>query len=196
MNNRAFDTALCYKLLKMLLTPFRDTDAYKLGIIDSSGNPVRRRQGLGTEAEKNAYTHLHRLIFNIKRILNKIPGSETRIKHIATGLFLAKEHIETPEIDENKLTEQFDNIILENRLLIDEETDVIMYLEDAGSAVPSSAQSGPFGSHSPINTTIGAEVDEPKIHPKNKKKYQKMNRRSTPLEILARKMPNSLQWKS
>ena len=37
---RAIDLFVTYRFIKLLVTPFKDTDAYKLGIIDENGNRV------------------------------------------------------------------------------------------------------------------------------------------------------------
>ena len=34
---RAIDLFVTYRFIKLLVTPFKDTDAYKLGIIDENG---------------------------------------------------------------------------------------------------------------------------------------------------------------
>ena len=38
---RAIDLFVTYRFIKLLVTPFEKTDAYKLGIIDENGNRVR-----------------------------------------------------------------------------------------------------------------------------------------------------------
>ena len=37
---RAIDLFVTYRFIKLLVTPFKDTDAFKLGIIDEKGNRV------------------------------------------------------------------------------------------------------------------------------------------------------------
>ena len=38
---RAIDLFVTYRFLRLLTTPFEDTDAFKLGIIDDKGNRVK-----------------------------------------------------------------------------------------------------------------------------------------------------------
>ena len=38
---RAVDLFVTYRFLKLLTTPFKKTDAYKLGIIDEKGNRMK-----------------------------------------------------------------------------------------------------------------------------------------------------------
>ena len=52
----------------MLVTKWKDFDAFKLGLIDKNGNRIKSK-GLNTAAEKDALDMLTRLVFNIKRII-------------------------------------------------------------------------------------------------------------------------------
>lgn len=169
MNNPAIDTALSYKLLKMLLTPFKETDAFKYGIIDGTGKVVRRPSN--TFAERSAFTPLHKLIFNIKRLINKTPGGDSRMKNLAAGLFLAKENYES-EYDQNALVESFLNLVNEDKILIEEEVQIIMFEEAGAMGGVNTSSDGPSltgTGGAPINNTSGASVNEPKIYPKRKK---------------------------
>ena len=38
---RAIDLFVTYRFIKLLVTPFKDTDAFKLGIIDEDGNKIK-----------------------------------------------------------------------------------------------------------------------------------------------------------
>ena len=41
---RAIDLFVTYRFLRLLTTPFEDTDAYKLGIIDEKGNRIMQKK--------------------------------------------------------------------------------------------------------------------------------------------------------
>ena len=41
---RAIDLFVTYRFLRLLTTPFEDTDAFKLGIIDEKGNRVMQKK--------------------------------------------------------------------------------------------------------------------------------------------------------
>ena len=113
---RAIDLFVTYRFIKLLVTPFEKTDAYKLGIIDENGNrvippPVKgvrqtKPEPLRTTAEKNAYTILHKLVFNIKKIFGKVPGLRTKLGTYAAALFLLKdtfkESVDDPDIFEKE----------------------------------------------------------------------------------------------
>ena len=60
-------------------------------IIDDKGNILKKRKDLKTSAEKNAYTIFHTLCWNIKKLLDKLPPTKTRLGSFATALWLLKE---------------------------------------------------------------------------------------------------------
>ena len=80
---RAIDLFVTYRFIRLLTTPFQKTDAYKLGIIDENGNRIRQPNStkpaveLATIEQKNSYTILHKLVFNIKKLFAKVPGLRT-----------------------------------------------------------------------------------------------------------------------
>ena len=41
---RAIDLFVTYRFLRLLTTPFEDTDGYKLGIIDEKGNRIMQKR--------------------------------------------------------------------------------------------------------------------------------------------------------
>ena len=107
---RAVDLFVTYRFLKLLTTPFNKTDAFKFGIIDKDGNRIKNKDGsvevLRTPDEKGAYTILHKLIFNIKKLFAKVPGLRTKVGTYAAALFLLKdtfkEHVEDPDVFEKE----------------------------------------------------------------------------------------------
>ena len=86
-----FDTFVAYKFIKILTTSWKKTDAFKLGLIDKKGNPLVKRSDLKTDKEKKAYTIVHVLIWNIKRLLDKLPMTRTKMGSFATALWLLKD---------------------------------------------------------------------------------------------------------
>ena len=114
---RAIDLFVTYRFIKLLVTPFEKTDAFRLGIIDEKGNRVRPPRNpktnirpaiepLRTSEEKNSYTILHKLVFNIKKIFEKVPGLRTKLGTYAAALFLLKdtfkEEVEDPDMFEKE----------------------------------------------------------------------------------------------
>jgi hypothetical protein len=134
MMARVVDNIIAYKILSMLVTPFDRTDAFDLGIIDASGKVLKIGKDLKTDAEKNAYDYLHRLVFNLKRLLNKLPGGEGLTKNLVAAYFLVKESHEnynTRDVEErfNALLETLDESDI---ILVEEEIIVQRFLEDEG----------------------------------------------------------------
>ena len=86
--SRAIDLLITYRVIKMLVTPFEKTDAYKYGIIDKNGKVLRKNKTLTIAKEKDAYTILHRFVFNLKRIINFIPGGKSKLGTYAAALGL------------------------------------------------------------------------------------------------------------
>ena len=89
---RAADTYYAYRFVKILSTDWKDMDAYEFGIIDENGKVLRKARTLRTSEEKSSYTIFHRLVFGIKRILQKVPGGRTAAASYAAALYLIKEH--------------------------------------------------------------------------------------------------------
>jgi len=91
----AADLVYTIRFLKLLTTDWEDTEAYKAGIIDDNGK-VRRDFKKNTLENRKAYekhyTAFHRLVFNVKRLLNKAPGGRSRLASYAAALFLIKEN--------------------------------------------------------------------------------------------------------
>ena len=115
---RAIDLFVTYRFIKLLTTPFEKTDAFKMGIIDKDGNRLPKK--LYKIDERNAYTVLHKLVFNIKKIFAKVPGLRTKVGTYAAALFLLKdtfkEHVEDPKMFEK----EFLKYLEENNIELDD----------------------------------------------------------------------------
>ena len=78
--SRAIDALIAARLIKLLVTPFKKTKAYQLGIIDDKGKVLIKSKDFmkkfrdTTERMKarKAYTLLIRFVFNLKRLLSKV----------------------------------------------------------------------------------------------------------------------------
>jgi len=88
-----FNAFVAYKFIKILSQPWKETDAYKLGIIDDKGKILKKKKKLTTSAENKAYTIFHRLIWNLKKVLQKLPMMKGRIGTMAAALWFLKEHV-------------------------------------------------------------------------------------------------------
>ena len=70
--SRVIDALIAYRILKLLVTPFNKTKAYKLGIIDDKGKVLIKSKQITNQQQRNAYTLLTRFVFNLKRLLGKL----------------------------------------------------------------------------------------------------------------------------
>ena len=133
---RAIDLFVTYRFLKLLTTPFEKQEAFKLGIIDKDCNRIKRPKStlpavtLATAEQKNAYTILHKLVFNIKKIFAKVPGLRTKVGTYASALFLLKdtfkEHVDDPQVFEK----EFLKYLKENGYELDDTIAEEVTLED------------------------------------------------------------------
>lgn len=105
--SRTGDLFYAFRFIKLLVTDWKDTPAFELGIIDENGKVLRKAKTLKTSEEKAAYTVFHRLVFNIKRLLSKLPFGKSRIASYAAALFLIKEHTGISENKIKKAIEKF-----------------------------------------------------------------------------------------
>ena len=84
--SRAIDLIITYRVVKMLVTPFNKFKAFDLGIIDEKGkNLIKMKDVKGSD--RKHYTMLHRFVFNLKRILQKV-GLGSRLGSVAVSLAL------------------------------------------------------------------------------------------------------------
>ena len=191
---RAIDLFVTYRFLKLLTTPFEKTDAFKLGIIDEKGNRIKKPKStqpaveLATAEQKNAYTILHKLVFNIKKIFQKVPGLRTKVGTYAAALFLLKDTFKESVNDPDMFEKEFMKYLKENNIEFDDEIseEVIGFGEilPKGEYVLSndilnkdeeelSAKKGDkvvaYEDEAPVDTILGVEIF-PVIHIKSQEK--------------------------
>ena len=191
---RAIDLFVTYRFLRLLTTPFEKTDAFKLGIIDEKGNRIKLPKStkpaveLSTSELQGAYTILHKLVFNIKKLFNKIPGLRTKVGTYAAALFLLKDTFKESVDDPDMFEKEFVKFLKENNIELDDEIseDVIGF----GDVLPKgeyvlindilnkeeeelSAKKGDkviaYDDEPPIDTILGVEIF-PVIHVKTQEK--------------------------
>lgn len=86
---RAVDIYYTFRFLRQLVTPWKETKAFKLGLVDENGKVLRKAR---TPEEKDAYTLFFRLVYNLKRLLNKVPLGKTKLASYAAALWLIHEN--------------------------------------------------------------------------------------------------------
>ena len=108
--SRAGDLLYTLRFLRLLTTDFKDTNAYKMGLIDENGNKIKNP---ATSDEKSSYNAFHRLVFNIKKLMAKAPGGSSKIASYAAALFLIKEKYSMTEDSLEKIIEATDHEVLD-----------------------------------------------------------------------------------
>ena len=171
--SRTGDLFYAFRFLKLLVTPWEKTEAFKLGIIDANGNILKKSAERTTPEEKSAYTVFHRLVFNVKRLLGKVPGGKSVVARYGAALFLIKEHtgmsekaiikalekyletdLSTNQIDENTWYQDYEDRLLPGNYIL--QSDVVSL--ETGEPVAFANQKvvvedfmSPIGSFSNIN---------------------------------------------
>lgn len=165
------DLFLVYQFIKRLATPFKEWDAYKLGIIDEKGNQLIKRNKFRKQKQHDAFGIFDIMITKLKRLLEKVPGGKTRIASYAAALYLIKEHKAIEDQGE-------DYVIAEERLqelmtlVENSDYDIDALFEKAlDEDVPSTSTAD----------VAGAGSGEPIMTPKMAKKYKKKNEKEKPL---------------
>ena len=102
------DLFLVYQFIKRLATPFKEWNAFKLGIIDEKGNILKSSKDRKLVAEREAFGKFDLMVLKLKKLLEKIPGGNTRLGTYAAALWLIKEQNANPS--EQQLVEYMDYI--------------------------------------------------------------------------------------
>jgi hypothetical protein len=156
---RAIDLFITYRFIKLLVTPFDQTPAFKLGIIDKDGNRVMEKtvsRGMQPtvligDEKKSAYTILHKLVFNIKKIFGKVPGLRTTLGTYAAALFLLKDTFKESVDDPDMFEKEF-----------------MKYLKEAGYEIDNTISEEvigfgevlPKGEYTLVNDILNSEEEE------------------------------------
>jgi hypothetical protein len=172
---------IAYKVLYMLVTPFKDTDAYKLGIIDENGKNLIKPSKFKSYEQKEAYSYLHRLVFNMKKLLARLPGGDNRLKSIIAALYLIKEYHVKKDKTFDLMEDRFNSILKSNAILAEELVETQRFFEekycDACDRVMSQCICDKeVDEEAPTNSTGAAvSTDRPAIRSKDIEKYKKKN---------------------
>lgn len=126
------DNALALRVLYLLVTPFNQSEAFKLGLIDNEGKPLKKAK---TSSEQAAYTMLHRLVYRLKRVLGVLPFGRTNFASYVAAYQLVKESIENDGQGFNEYTEELYvsliNELNSNQDLITEKKEIKKLFDDA-----------------------------------------------------------------
>ena len=130
--SRGIDFLITYRVVKLLITPFDKQPAFKNGIIDEKGKVLKKYKTLKTEKERKSYTLLHRFVFNLKRILQRVGlGSKLGSFGVALALLIKEDKryaqhqqlIEQTVIKYLKDNNLYEDILNESREIPEFDTD-------------------------------------------------------------------------
>ena len=115
MATRVIDSLIVFRILKMLTTPFKKMKAYKFGFIDERGNRIKKiKDDDGKEIdnnpittdEKNSLTPLHRLVFNLKKIIEKLIAYEAEKDKIKSSTNYPADQVADFMADDNTVVKE------------------------------------------------------------------------------------------
>jgi hypothetical protein len=96
--------------------PWRKTDAFKQGVIDDDGNKLKEPE---TSDEKSAYNTFHKLVFNVRRLLGKLPLGKTTIARYGAALYLIKDHCNISDKKLAKVISELTGMEIEGTYLVE-----------------------------------------------------------------------------
>lgn len=171
--SRFVDALITYRILRLLTTPFDQQDAFRLGIIDKHGNRLKKESQLNSTEEQEAYSLLHRMVFRLKRIIEKVPLENKQFLSFATAVALVREGVEYEEDILEELfymTQQREDVKeLAEELETQKLKSFSQFVEEMGVAGGNIAGIG-------IPHPTKANQAEPGVSKKAQKKYKKKNK--------------------
>lgn len=100
----AADTYYTYRFLRLMTTKWEDLPAFELGILDKNGKLLIKPRDMNNQ-QNSEYTLFHRLVFNLKRAVEKLPIKRS-FSSYAAALFLLRENY---EVDINHIKDLIDD---------------------------------------------------------------------------------------
>ena len=113
---RTADTVFALRFLRLLTMRWEQTGAFEQGIIDNKGKLLKKPK---TAAEKEVYTVFHKLVYNIKRLINKLPFGQAILKSYIAALFLIKDHTQMSDDDISKVLKEVTDEDIQNITLVE-----------------------------------------------------------------------------
>ena len=108
-------------------------------------------ESLKTIEEKNSYTVLHKLVFNIKKLFAKVPGLRTKLGTYAAALFLLKDTFKESIDDPDVFEKEFMKYLKEQGYEID---------DDISEQVIGFGEILPKGEYTLVNDILSKEEEE------------------------------------
>ena len=91
--SRLVDNLITLRMLRLFTVKYEETDAYRLGIINDKGEQLIKMRNFVRREQSDAYTLLHRLVFRLRGLIEKIPFVKSRLANYAAALLLIREKI-------------------------------------------------------------------------------------------------------
>ena len=183
---RFVDSLIAYRILKMLVVPFENTDAFKQGIVDKNGKELKKMSELNTVAERDAYTILNRLVFRLKRIINKVPIENKKFLNLAAAYSLIKEHYDAgrePINFEEMFLDRLQSDLTEETFLIESffnDKTTLTFRQFAEDAPANSAGSPGVAGFTPdsVGVSVKAQKKHKSILRRDEVKYVQQSKRN------------------
>jgi len=161
------DLFLVYSFIRKLVTPFEKWDAYEEGIIDEKGNVLISRKDYSKNSQKKAFGIFDQMVLNVKKLLAKLPGGQTKLASYAAALWLIRE--------EQRI--HATNYLTEESVELDLGAALDRFIDENGSVIAEAAKL----EDAPVNNVGGGNIagagvglnGEPGVSKKNVKKHKK-----------------------
>ena len=153
--SKTFDLWYTYQFVKRLSTDWKDTDAFKVGLIDKNGKKLRSPKN---KEERDAYTLFDRLVFNLKRLLHKA-GLKSKISNFAAAVILLREGEELLNMSDYEIEQMI--VEEEQRIKKDSSKEFKTLREDVAANATGAAVAG----------TGSDTVHWARVHPTKRKKH-------------------------
>lgn len=95
--SKLVDNLIALRMLRLFTVKYEETDAYRLGIINDKGEQLIKMRDFVRREQEQSYTLLHRLVFRLRGLLEKVPFVKSRLANYAAALLLVREKIVNEE---------------------------------------------------------------------------------------------------
>ncbi len=197
------DLFLVYQFIRRLATPFKDWEAFKLGIIDENGNVLKKRKDLLTVRERQAFGVFDVMVLNLKKLLAKVPGGSSRLASYAAALYLLREwnHFSdstllTEDISDEEIIESINQLYngYSDYTTLIETVNQKMQLNQLFEQKILETPTVSAGAGAVAGIGVGPQ-GEPGLTPSQMKRYKKRNKPGKRLrDIISEKAPENVCW--
>jgi hypothetical protein len=170
---RFIDSVIALRILRLLTQPFDQTDAFQMGIIDAKGKELKKMSQLNSVNERDAYTILHRMVFRLKKIIEKVPIENKKLASYAAALALVKEQVQLNKepIDlESLYLQKLNTDLSEEKLVVEEylnEKYTLTFMQFLDEEVPAGIPANNAGTPG----IAGLPPDQPPVSVKAQRRY-------------------------